>query len=553
MDFTKAIEIAENIYWVGYVIPNDPFQCHVYLIKDGNESILIDPGSMITFPVVLEKITSILPLRDIKYIIMHHQDPDIVGCFSTLEKIMPNREKYIVTHWRAEMLLKHYQWETPFYLVDQNGRKLKTTNRELEFVFTPYAHFPGAFCTYDKKSGVLFSSDLFGGLTEKFSLYADNVESYFEAAKPFHKHYMPNKEILNYALLQVQRKNPEMIAPQHGSIIKKEIINPLIEKLKNLECGLYLLDDYESDLYVLNVTDELLRQFLQDTVSLSSFSLVLQNLFNNIKKVMPSIQEINICGISPISNKEYCFSFSVDYNDIIQIESIKENRFEYTQKLKQEEKIIGEIFIKINKSLKDKEIHMLNILLDKISIPLAISLEKELILQELEESNRLLYKKAITDSLTTLYNRAYMFEYLENKIEEVLRYKFPLSIVIIDIDFFKKINDTYGHLIGDCVLKELSNLLKQNFRNTDMIARYGGEEFILVMPFVEKKDACKKMDSFRKKIENYTFCENKNIHLTISIGVTDFNEKMDIKTFIKKADENLYYAKQHGRNKVVCK
>ena len=73
MDYTKAIEIAEDIYWVGYVIPNDPFQCHVYLIKNGDESILIDPGSMITFPIVLEKITSLVSLKDIKYIIMHHQ------------------------------------------------------------------------------------------------------------------------------------------------------------------------------------------------------------------------------------------------------------------------------------------------------------------------------------------------------------------------------------------------------------------------------------------------------------------------------------------------
>ena len=157
---------------------------------------------------------------------MHHQDPDIVGCFSTLEKIMPKRERYIVTHWRAEMLLKHYMWKTPFYLVDQNDWKLKAGDVELEFIFTPYAHFPGAFVTKEKKSEIIFSSDLFGGLTEEFSLYAKDVDSYFEAAKPFHKHYMPSREVLHHALNQVQKNNPSMIAPQHGSIIKKEFINP---------------------------------------------------------------------------------------------------------------------------------------------------------------------------------------------------------------------------------------------------------------------------------------------------------------------------------------
>jgi len=552
MDFTQAIEIAEDIYWVGYVIPNDPFQCHVYLIKNGDESILIDPGSMITFPVVLEKITSITPLRNIKYIIMHHQDPDIVSCFSTLETLMPQKEKFIVTHWRAEMLLKHYQWKTPFYLIDENNWKLTTANRELEFIFTPYAHFPGAFCTYDKKTGIVFSSDLFGGLTKEFSLYAKDVDSYFEAAKPFHKHYMPNKEVLHHALLQVQNKNPEMIAPQHGSIITKDIINPLIEKLKTLECGLYLLDDYESDLYVLNTTDELLKQFLQDTVSLSSFNLVLQNLFNNIQKVISSIKEINVCGVSPISHKEYCFSFSKK-DKVKFIDFIKESEFEYTQDLKQNDKVIGQIFIKISKKLDLKEQNMLKILLNKISIPIAISLEKELILKDLEENNKLLYQKAITDPLTKLYNREYMIEYLRNKIKESKRYNFPLSVAIIDIDFFKKVNDTYGHLIGDCVLKELSNLLKQHFRDTDVVARYGGEEFIVIMPFSSKKEAFKKMECFRNVVEEFIFCDKTNVKLTISVGISEWNRKKDdIETLIKKADERLYEAKKSGRNKVVC-
>ena len=353
MDYTKPIEIAENIYWVGYVIPDDPFQCHVYLIKNGDESILIDPGSMITFPVVLEKITSLIHLRDIKYIIMHHQDPDIVGCYSTLEKIMPKGERYIVTHWRTEMLLKHYMWETPFYLIDNHDWKLKAGDRELEFVFTPYAHFAGAFCTYDKKSGILFSSDLFGGLTEEFSLFAKSADEYFEAAKPFHMHYMPSKEVLYHALKQIQKKHPSLIAPQHGSIIKKDLIEPLIEKLKNLECGLYLLDEYESDLYVLSKTDEVLKHFLEDTVSLSSFNLVLRNLYDNIKKVISAIERIEICGISPLSGKEYCFSFGEDHK-IVEIEQMEEN-CSYKKELYQNDKKIGNIYIIVKKLTKKKK------------------------------------------------------------------------------------------------------------------------------------------------------------------------------------------------------
>ena len=548
MDYSKPIKIAPDIYWVGYVIPDDPFQCHVYLIKNGKESILIDPGSMITFPVVLEKITSILPLKDIKYIIMHHQDPDIVGCYSTLEKLFPKGERYIATHWRTEMLLKHYQWETPFYLVNEHNWQLKTKNRELEFVFTPYAHFAGAFCTYDKKSKILFSSDLFGGLTPKFELFAKNADEYFEHLKPFHQHYIPNKEILNYAIYHIEQKDISLIAPQHGSIIKKEILPPLIEKMKELDCGLYLMDDYVSDIDVLSKTDEIFKRFIKDTISLSSFELILKNFFLHTKEILPSIEKIKICANSPYSQKEYCFEYK-NYA-LIEIENNEEIYSLKKELLNEKNQKIGDIYVFINNEVSIKDKKILELLLKRISTPLAVSLEKELLLKELEENNEILYKKAITDALTGVYNREFMKEFLSKKIEESKRYHFPLSIAIIDIDFFKKINDTYGHLTGDCVLKELSNLMKKNFRGSDTIIRYGGEEFLIIMPFTNLNDAYLKIERFRKSVENYLFCKKQKLHITISAGVTEL-ENEDMNKFIQKADEKLYKAKDLGRNKVI--
>jgi len=545
MNYSSAIEIAPNIYWVGYVIPDDPFQCHVYLIKNGNESILIDPGSMITFPVVLEKITSIMPLRDIKYIIMHHQDPDIVSCYSTLEKLFPNGERYVVTHWRTEMLLKHYQWKTPFYLIDKNDWKLKAGDRELEFIFTPYAHFPGAFCTYDKTSKILFSSDLFGGLTPEFELFAKSVDEYFEYAKPFHKHYIPNKEVLNYALKRVTQKDISMIAPQHGSIIRREFIHPLIEKLSKLECGLYLIDDYYDDILLLHQVDEILKKIFKEALLTNSFENVLKALYSYLKENIKSLNSIMI-----LSEK---YSFGIENFEIIRnVNNIGCGRY-FDISLRDEANIIiGTLRICYSDNLNEKEFNFLKILFNKISNVLGVALKKEITFLELKKKEEELYEKAITDPLTNLYNRVFLNEFLEKKILESRRYKFPLSIAMIDVDFFKKINDTYGHLTGDCVLRELALLLKKNFRGSDVVARYGGEEFIVIMPFTTLEDACDKMEYFRKIVEAHRFCM-ENLKVTISIGVTEFNKKDNVWDLIKKADDNLYEAKHLGRNRVVCK
>lgn len=122
---------------------------------------------------------------------------------------------------------------------------------------------------------------------------------------------------------------------------------------------------------------------------------------------------------------------------------------------------------------------------------------------------------------------------------------------MIDIDFFKKINDNYGHLTGDCVLRELAIMFKNNFRGSDMVARYGGEEFIVVMPFTTLNEACKKMEKFRKLVENHRFC-SEGLEVHISVGVCEYNKKDDLFEFVKKADIKLYDAKRKGRNKVIC-
>ena len=240
IDLSEAVEIAPRIWWVGHHLENDPFQCHVYLIENGDQSILIDPGSKLTWPYSREKIRRIIPLENIKYIVCQHPDPDITSGIEDLLAEIGTEGRLLVTHWRSAKLLEHYDWGIDFYEVQAENWELVAGDRRIEFIFTPYMHFPGAICTYDIQTEILFSSDIFGAITKNFSLFATDEKAYFEAMIPFHTHYMPATEIVNHGLDNIEKYPLSLIAPQHGSIIKKAFIPYLIKELRNLKCGIYL-------------------------------------------------------------------------------------------------------------------------------------------------------------------------------------------------------------------------------------------------------------------------------------------------------------------------
>jgi serine phosphatase RsbU (regulator of sigma subunit) len=246
IDLSKPVEIAENIFWVGSIDENDPFKCHPYLLIDNDEAILFDIGTLENQDKIFEKVRSLIDIGNVTHIVLHHQDPDLCAGVTEWEWLI-GREVKVVTHTRTTFLLKHYGIKSPYYCVDDHDFTLKLrSGRELQFVFTPYLHFPGAIATYDSKTKTLFSSDIFGGVSDKWSFYAD--ETYFEQIKGFHEAYMPSKEILVYGLRQFEKLDIETIAPQHGSIIKRQYIKGLIAQMKELNCGLFIEQSYYNEL-----------------------------------------------------------------------------------------------------------------------------------------------------------------------------------------------------------------------------------------------------------------------------------------------------------------
>lgn len=162
--------------------------------------------------------------------------------------------------------------------------------------------------------------------------------------------------------------------------------------------------------------------------------------------------------------------------------------------------------------------------------------------------------RLITDNLTKVYNRTYLEERLPADLYRAKVEGKSIAIVMADIDHFKRVNDTYGHVIGDCVLKKFAKLINDSIRDSmDFVVRYGGEEFIIVLNSSNKENTVKVIEKIRKKIEDTVFeCDSNKINITCSFGINIVNESTyDLTRVIGAADECLYLAKQNGRNQSI--
>jgi diguanylate cyclase (GGDEF)-like protein len=161
---------------------------------------------------------------------------------------------------------------------------------------------------------------------------------------------------------------------------------------------------------------------------------------------------------------------------------------------------------------------------------------------------------AVTDSLTRLYNRHYLDTHLKNLVRQAGEQGRALSVIIMDMDHFKSVNDTYGHNVGDEVLRQLSDIIVNTIRSADLAARFGGEEFVVLMPETDAMRAYEGAERLRKAVESHIFQishEQKTLQKTISIGYASMRPDDTPESLLKRADTALYQAKNGGRNKVL--
>jgi two-component system cell cycle response regulator len=217
------------------------------------------------------------------------------------------------------------------------------------------------------------------------------------------------------------------------------------------------------------------------------------------------------------------------------------------------DEVIGTLFLRTSRAghvFTDREIKLCSAIANACSNALYNAFLYEKVRTEKEK----LEKLAITDYLTGIYNIRYLYHRLGEEFSRSQRYETPISCIMFDIDHFKKINDTYGHRVGDIVLREFAQLVKKSVRKSDVFARYGGEEFILLLPHTAKKGALFEGERLADNIKKYSFKSLKaGAQVTVSMGIATFPHKK-IKTqddLITYADNALFEAKAKGRNKVV--
>ncbi len=587
-DPRHAIEIAHRVWWVGHVLDDDVFQCHVYLIEQGDQSVLLDPGSRLTFAGTLRKIEEVIPFTHIRYFVCHHQDPDIVAAMPLIDEMVGREDAVLVTHWRARALLRHYGLKVPFWLVDEHDWRLELADRALEFIFTPYAHFPGAFCSFDRSTGILFSSDLFGGFTEKPTLVARD-ESHFEALRPFHEHYMPSRDILDFALTQIEAYPVRVIASQHGSIIPEHLVAPMTDKLRHLDCGIYLYARGNTDIQRLSRLNATLRDISETMLLYRDFRDIADRLFQVVSKSLPIdridyyaqvedrgilllTQETRFSGLfgepphevmlimgmtreewhrahaesSDLANHQlcgdaFCFRLDGDSGMVLTLPLFSPGT----------DRLDALALVHFPESMPvTSEVEQV---IEQIAMPLQVALEREVIYRSIEEERKRAYQRSIRDPLTGLFTRVYMQDVVTRQFGIHDRdSSAPVAAVMVDIDHFKRINDTYGHATGDQVLRQVAGVLKDAVRETDVPVRFGGEEFIVFLVGASASDAMSYAERIRTEIEASEFGigASDSLRVTISLGVGQRAQREPQEALLMRVDEALYRAKEGGRNRV---
>jgi len=523
----KKLNIIEQIYHIGDRKTLNGLDCNPYILIDGEEAVLFDPGSKLDFEVVLENIKELIDIKNIKYIVLHHQDPDFCSSVTMFENL--GLRSKIVTSWRTMTLTQYYGIQSEYYLLEEHGHELiLASGRVLRFIPTPYLHFAGAFATYDTKTKVLFSSDLFGAFSFNTTTFAD--DEYLEKMLTFHEHYMPSNSVLRPVMDVLSTYNIAMILPQHGSILNKDIAK-YIEALRNLECGT-LLTPIKKDLLASGGYLRIFNDVMKRLLALYSKETVI-DIFQSISAITISSEEkITEYVGNPVDVCNTIFDEIKVQAGMIWITSIEP----YIRKL-----------------VATYEIQMPTVFESLIK---SVELENQRLLEvnkSLEQTIKLVNERLIKNSVTGLYNEVFLKSLLMEEIEKE-DWRDIGAFICIGIDNFSNYKLLYGLEEENIALNNMAYILKEQFGN-NAVFRLDSTDFGVYLKGYNREILIDKMETVRIVISKSELFLSK---ITVSIGIVFPNEiKLDLSSYdmtvthyMELGFTRLRGAKHVGKNRV---
>ena len=487
--------ITDGVYWVGEKTGAHALECNPYLLIDGDEGVLIDPGSVLDFARVCENVISLIPLERISLIVVHDQDPDL--CSSLPLFFRAGLTAPVAMHWRTGTLVRYYGTGNKQYIVNEKGWEWTfKSGRSLLFMPAPYCHFAGSIMVYDSATRTLFSGDLFGAFNSAPGLYAD--QEYHEKAKAFHEHYMPSREVLAPVMDSILHLDLDRIAPQHGRIITENIQSYILE-LRNLKCGLYLgntasLQPEGQDagaVPVVHVLDLILArlshifspQDVRRTFSNSPFSLKDDSL---------QLASIDISG-----SKEEIINIFIEH-------IVMSNGIRWFTVI---EPYLFALLTECRLPLPQYMLQAAN-----TGVPNPEEKEKK---EETEEI-------VLYDRMTGLYNGNVFKHYLETFLKN--RDALPWGIMYFAVDNLEEINQLYGRKAGDDAIKSLIYILKNTAKN-DPAWTFFKLEFPYIACIAEKVEPDRIRELAEKCRYDAAEADYAAEKLAVSIGILYSNQQ----------------------------
>ncbi len=489
MGFNTAVKLNENVYWVG-CSNTKLMNSNVYLFKDGDIGALIDPA-WTQSECMVDKISQVMDVDKIKYVIVQNYEPDTVKMLSSLEKLIPDLT--VVTHWKIAVFLNKFDFNFKVYSIDENDWKLKVGEKELNFVFTPFNYFAGSFCTYDKETKTLFSSDLFSAVKNKFQLFVDREPLYLLSLKTFHELYLP-LEYMKRALLSLP-EDIEMVAPRYGSVLE----GAFIYKAKNELLALKSQDN------LLQAKEKIITAFYKYLLE-NSIEEALNKIYHDLSAIVSKLLNIKLT----LNNEEYIAGMDspLVQHTVTKIEKLPDDT-------------VVKLTASFSTVLKEEEKAFFEDVLQRLLRAVEYMFEKQLSLKE---------KEPILDESTGVFSRAYLTAIDQKVFSAAKRHNYPVAVGLITFEM----DEDIGKLYEECVIREGAKILQRNFRSSDIIIREDDKSFLIVMPFTEVQNAQKKFDLITNELNMHEFCGSKKIHIKSKANVVEYDQKSKIEDIIFK-------------------